>query len=369
MNAGKSGRHIVFICSGLDTPGGTERAVVNTANLFQENGHKVTIIILDKSSESFYLINSNINVLQYNLHLGINVKGNMISRKIALFDHIRRLKKILKETTPDTIIGTEYSLSIASWMAARNLNIRVYSWEHHHFFWIKKNKFWNYLFHRIYPRLDAVICLNSREQLLFIQHGCNAIVIPNFVSIQSKSELHQNCLLTVGWLIKRKGVDLIPDIAEQVFAKHPEWKWKIIGSGKQLYELEKEIESKELSDNIIIVPPDSSDLNKIYIGSSIYIMTSRLECFPMVLLEAMSFGIPCISFDCLTGPAEIIQSGKDGMLIENENSFQMALAIDGLITDEKRRIELGNNAFKNVGKFSPENIYKLWEALLIPKVG
>ena len=83
----------------------------------------------------------------------------------------------------------------------------------------------------------------------------------------------------------------------------------------------------------------------------------------MVLLEAMSHGIPAVSFDCPTGPAFIINDKKDGLLVERENTEAMADAIIELIDDEKKRKAYGQQAHENIKRFAPEKIYSLWETL------
>ena len=104
------------------------------------------------------------------------------------------------------------------------------------------------------------------------------------------------------WLIKSKGVDMIPAIAKRIFDKHPGWRWIIVGTGEEEKKLQEEITKNNLQKNTIILPV-SSDIGSIYLNASVFVMTSRFECFPMVLLEAMSHGIPAVSFDCPTGPA------------------------------------------------------------------
>jgi glycosyltransferase involved in cell wall biosynthesis len=83
----------------------------------------------------------------------------------------------------------------------------------------------------------------------------------------------------------------------------------------------------------------------------------------MVLLEAMTLGIPCISFKCPSGPSDIIKDNEDGILVELENKEAMIEAIDRLITDHNKRNEMGENAYNNIQRFSPTNIYNLWNDL------
>lgn len=365
--ANRTPLHIVILCSRLDLPAGIERAIANLSNLFADKGHRVSLIILDETDKSFYPLRKEIFIKSYPLDFGITDKGNVLSRKSAFIKDIFKLKKILKELEPEIIISTEYVFSIASTLAGAGKKAKLFSWEHHHFNWLQKNKFWNFLFRKTYPRLDTVICLNEKEKHLFEAPGCTAIVIPNFIPQfpQQKATLNKNRLLTIGWLIKRKGVDMIPYIAELVFKKHPDWNWQIIGSGGEYQLLKERITEKNLEKQIQILSPVNFNIEELYRDASMYVMTSRFECFPMVLLEAMSCGIPCISFDCPTGPSDIIRHEEDGLLIEKENIYAMADAICRLIEIEQLRIKMGENAFENVKRFSSQNVYDLWKSILL----
>lgn len=357
--------HIAFICSRLDLPGGIERAVVNDANLFQSKGHQVTIIIPDVSKESFYPIHNDIKIVQEALHFGITEKGNIITRKIAFLQHILQLNKIFKSINADVYIGTEYSLSIVTYLAARKLGSKVFAWEHHHFHWLRKNKFWGFLFRKTYPKMDVIVCNNKTEKSLFEAIGCKAVVIPYVVpeNDQGMAALENKEMLTVGWLIKRKGVDLIPSIAGKIFEKHKDWKWKIIGSGEEFDNLQQQFKDKNLSSFLEIVKPQSHQLDDEYLNASIYVMTSRFECLPMVLLEAISHGVPCVAFDCPTGPGDIITSGTDGFVTPLEDIDAITNAIEELIVDKEKRKSFGAAAYQSSKRYSPEKVYKLWSDL------
>ena len=354
--------HIAILCSRLDQPGGTERAIVNLANLMASHGHPVTLVVLDDTEGLFYTIRDSISVVYRKMDFGITPKGNFISRKRSLYRDVQQLKKLMLQIKPDFVIGSEYHLTITGWLASRKLDLKVFAWEHHHLFWIKKNRFWTFLFRTIYPKLDAVVCQNETEKKLYDQMDCRAIVIP--YSLQDKkveqASLDTPQLLTVGWLIRRKGVDLIPSIAEKLASQFPQWKWKIIGRGEEYEELKKLIHEKNLSGFLTIQAPLNQDLEQEYLGSSIYVMTSRFECLPMVLLEAGSHGLPAVAFDCPTGPADIIRNEKDGYLIPLEDVEGMANALASLMANEEKRKAFGSAALGGSKRYSAERIYEMW---------
>lgn len=358
-------KKVTLLCSRLDTPGGIERAVVNTANLFYEHGHEVTIFIADVTAKSFYPINPGVAVKQLSLHFGITREGNVFTRKLAFFRHIHLLKKAFQQIKPDILIGTEYSLTIAGYYAAKHLSTKLYAWEHHHFHWLKKNRFWTILFRYVYPRLQAVVCNNSTEKSLFDAIGCKVVVIPYVIpeTEARTSALQRKNILSIGWLIKRKGVDLVPAIANKVRQKHPDWKWKIIGTGAEYENLQQQILDYQLSDFLQIVPPQSHELAEEYLQASIFVMTSRFECLPLVLLEANRFGLPCVAFDCPTGPADIITNSVNGYLVPLEDVQAMAQKINELIADKEKSQSMGKAAYKHSQRYLPEKIYADWRQL------
>ena len=322
--------------------------------MFSQKGHRVSLIILDETTESFYPLNQNISVVQLQLNFGIGGGGNFITRKLAFFTGINSLKKKLQNLSPDFIVTTEYVFTVAAYYG-RNENAKLASWEHHHFYHLPKSKLWKFLSAKVYPRTDKVICLNVEEASFFERINCKTTVIPNFVDDSTRAApLTEKRLLTIGWLSKTKGADLIPKIAASVFKRHPDWRWRIIGEGSELSSLQEQ-------PNIEVVKPSSPSIVNEYLNASVYVLPSRYECFPLVLLESMSVGVPCVAFNCPTGPKHIITDGIDGLLVEKENVEAMAHAIIGLIEDKERRMQLGSNASENIKRFSAESSFQLWQ--------
>lgn len=357
--------HIAILCSRLDLPGGTERACVNLANLLYRHGHPTTLLIIDTPDGSFYSIDKGVEVKHISLHFGITETGNKLSRKIDLFRHIRQLKKMLAAINADVYIGSEYHLSIAAYLAKPNNRSQIIAWEHHHINWLQKNRFWTYLWKTVYPKIDWVVCQNTTEKKLFERIGCRATTIPYSLPQlpQEKAALQETKILSVGWLIKRKGVDMIPAIAEKVLAKHPDWHWKIIGSGEGYDALLHELTRKNLQHQVTVVNPATNDLSVEYLHTSIFVMTSRFECLPMVLLEAGSFGVPCVAFDCPTGPADIISGDKSGFLVALENTDEMAHRINELIGNPVRRKQMGEEARFRSQMYAADVVYTLWQKI------
>jgi glycosyltransferase involved in cell wall biosynthesis len=344
----------------MDHPGGSEKAVIEVAHLLSSKGHQVSLLILDETGAVFFPVHQNIKIISAPLHFGNVRKGNVITRKLAFQKHVMRLRSLLERIGAETIVATEYHLTITTYLVARKLKSRIYSWEHHHFNELGKSRFWNYLLHRTYPKLDGVICLNEDEANLVKAVGAKTIVIPNSIEQKQTAGLSTRTILTVARLSAVKGIDTLLQIAKQVLQKHPGWKWKLIGDGDLKELVVSTINTEKLESQLILQQPVSGDLSKEYLESAIYVMTSRNECFPMVLLEAMSYGVPCIAFNCETGPRHIIKNNEDGILVEDQDAQAMINSIEELIASESTRKQLGTKANENIKRFSGENIYALW---------
>ena len=146
---------------------------------------------------------------------------------------------------------------------------------------------------------------------------------------------------------------------EFYFKKYPDWTLEIYGEGTEREKLEKKINKLGLENSFLLKGVEKNIQNK-YLESSIYVMSSRFEGMPMVLLEAMSCGLPVISFDCPCGPRDMIKYNENGFLIEFGNIKEMANKIEELIANEEKRKLFGKNARKSIQKYSKDKIMEEW---------
>jgi glycosyltransferase involved in cell wall biosynthesis len=359
-----SQKHIAVICSYLNFAGGYERIVVEAANLFAEKGLRTSLILFAETTESFYPIHPDITIIQRDVNFGITEKGNTVSRKVKMVEDLAELKKIIRRIHPDVLICTEYHFAIAAILCGAKKYSKVISWEHTHHGSLKPNLFWKTLYRLTYPKLNNIVCLNKREEAYF-EKFTKTQIIPNFARNKTNeySQLQSKTILTVATLIPRKGIDLLIQSAKAVLIKYPDWKWKLIGSGPMKAQVEYFIQNESLHDRFILQDSVSSEIAFEYLNASIFVLTSRSETLPMVLIEAVSYGLPCISFDCPTGPADIINHNIDGLLVEKENPTKLTETISLLVENDEKRKEMGNSAIENSKRFSSETIYQQWETL------
>lgn len=172
-------------------------------------------------------------------------------------------------------------------------------------------------------------------------------------------------IVTVGRIFKAKGYDLLMPVAKKIFEKHPDWRWYICGDGTE--ESKEEIRQFIMDNGLeqrLVMLGNVKNMSEVYKNSSIYVMTSYFEGLPLVLLEAKQYKIPIVSFNCSTGPSEIIRNNENGYLIDKFNKNEMIERIDYLITHQNIREEFSKNAYLDIEKFSKSYIIKEWINLI-----
>jgi len=348
---------IFFVIKSLHTAGGTERATQVIANELAARNYEVGIISLVNEGKPFFNFSSVIQI-----HYLYNKKDK---RPSLIRDISRRikLKNLYKTEKPDIIIFVGSGRSFLNIPAARGItNI---TWEH-----FNTTVNWH-LLHPLSRKLAALYCdkivtlTNQDAENYKNKFGAkNTLCIPNPVTIDSshKSTLTEKRVLAIGRLVKQKGFDMLLDAWTKVENRNSGWKLRIIGSGPMLALLLDKIKLYNLEDSIELIP-STDNVIAHYQASSIYVMSSRHEGLPLVLIEAMAMGLPIISFDCETGPRDIIIDNLTGRLIQPFDIVKLAKEMDELMIDELRRKMFSENAIKRAENYDIKEIGDKWEVL------
>lgn len=215
-------------------------------------------------------------------------------------------------------------------------------------------------------KYEAIVVISNADLHAWKKYTDKALLIYNPVTItfSQKSNRTSKMVISVGRLDFQKGYDYLIRAWNIVVQKHSDWHLNIYGDGTLKDILQKQINETCLSNSITLCGR-TSNIEEKYALHSIYVMSSRAEGFPLALLEASFCSLPLISYNCPSGPSEIIENGQNGLLIEHVGDVKgMAEAICTLIENEHLRNVMGDNALKTVEKFSLQFISNKWIELL-----
>lgn len=348
---------IFLVIKSLHTAGGMERMTITIANELSKKGYDVGIIGFANEGKPFFDILPKVNI--FYLYPSKDKRLSFV-RDIS---RRKQLKKIYQKEKPDIVIFVGSGRSILNIPAAKD--ITKITWEH-----FNANRNWH-LLHPVSKWLaakycDKIVTLTEQDVKNYEKkYGAkNAVCIPNPITVDNlqRSPLTEKRVLAVGRLVPQKGFDLLLDVWNKVENRKNGWKLRIIGKGKMEKELTKKINQYKLNDSIEMIPY-SSNISEHYVDSSIFVMASRYEGLPLVMIEAMASGLPVVSFNCETGPAEIIENNVTGILVHPLDIDTLAKELDILITDEKKRQEFSKKGIERSKNFETEKIIEKWEIL------
>jgi len=353
---------IYFVINDISMPGGLARV---TLNLYKQlatkhsNKYSIKIITGTVSNADFFLDQSILNLDLPTLH-----NQTKFNKFLWYFSFIFKLNKFLKNNNPDIVIGigTMINLCLSSFQFKNNY--KLFATEHGAY--EQRKGIVCSIRKLLYKRVNLVISLTEIDRKKFKKHHPHVIAIPNFTSFYKNTQwslLNAKKILCVGRFTKQKGIFELVSFITPFLKKNIDWQLILIGEGPLESEIREKILSSNLEKNILIRKP-VLQIEKEYLASSIYIMPSKTEGFPMVLLEAKSFGLPIVSFDCPTGPSEIIKNEEDGFLIPMGDEILFIERLQLLVDDSSLRSDMGNKALLNINEFYPDKIIDKWVKIL-----
>ncbi len=336
--------------------GGAERVSLQLASHFSAT-YESDIVTLKDATNDLYVADSAVN--KYSL--GIN-------KPIGLLSVAWRFRKFLRQNQPDYVIGMMTYNSIIALIATIGLSTKVISTERNNISLSATPKHWRFLRWLLY-RKSACVVVQTRASASIIEKFVSAgkiKVIPNaanwplenykpLVDVKAFCEDEDRVLLAAGRLAYQKGFDLLIDAFAQ--CDHTGWKLLIIGEGQLRSSLEAQIQKQGLSEKISLVGR-VGNIADWYRRCDLFVLSSRFEGFPNVLLEAMAMGCACISLDCETGPKEIVDHQINGVLT-NRDTF--AKDLQSVMSDTALREMLSKRAIEVRDKYSTGMVLQAWD--------
>lgn len=347
--------------------GGAQRVMALLANHWAEQGWSLTLLTFDDGSQPpFFQLHSSIDHRTLNLYAE---SGDWRRRISNNFRRLFYLRRAIVESRPQAVVSFIDRTNILVICATLLLRVPVIVSEHTAVGFINIGRIWEGLRHFAYPRSAAVVVLTERSrQILPAGWRRNVTVIPNPIVLPPGSGVAPRSgggklCVAMGSLCREKGFDLLLQAFAEVAKTHPEWHLCILGEGPLRLELEQLSCRLGIGDRVKLAGLVSSPGDYLQ-GADLFVLSSRLEGFPLALCEAMACGLPVIATDCATGPREIIRPELDGLLIETENVPALAAAMARLMDDTNLRKALGKRAPDVLERFNLARIADLWRTLL-----
>lgn len=358
-------KKICFLVEYLSYVGGGERAYTNLANMFIKYGHEVTILSLEEGNKSYYSLNPKIKIKSLNIRKReyYNEKYRKLKDIFLLKKTIKKIEEELIKIKYDTIISIGCNMNLV--LSICNVkNIKKIGTEHTGYNSV--NKILKILRKKFYKNLNTLIVLTERDKIKYDKFLIKGIVkvIPNSLSfnLEEKAKLKNKKIINVGSLSFSKNQDLLIELFSKFLKTNADMEWilEIYGQGKLEQELKNKIKELGLENNVFL-KGNVKNIELKLKEASIFCLTSRYEGFPMVLIEAMNCGLPCISFDCPTGPREMIKNEITGFVIEENNYDEYVRKMILLAKNQDLRILQGEEAKNKSMNYTEDKIFKLWK--------
>ena len=352
---------ILLVVTDYGVFGGGERVAANLARVFhQVYGHTVGLLSFQKlSNEIPFDPEDALSKTSLNLNL---YHPSLLKRIVAKVKSLIRLRVLLRNEDWQIAIGIgTYPSAMLSLTSASKV-IRI-GCEHASL--LATPWAWSVLRRYAYPRLDHLVVLTERSAAAGHKLNSSISVIANSLSMPAAGapNLDHHRVLGIGRLDANKSFGKLIDAFDAAVKENPSWTLCIIGDGDQRKYLQDKIADLGLGHRVSIQPP-LRDIQSEYMNSSIVALTSASEGLPMVLLEAQGYGLPCIAFDCDTGPAEIIEGGKSGFLITPGDVPEFARRLSELMGSLPLRSRFSTVALRNAERFSEVVIGDEWQELM-----
>lgn len=363
--------NLLFFISSLSY-GGAERVTASLANHWAVEGWQISIVTVEGESKDFYELHPTIS------RFALNLAGESRNPLLAMCKNLHRvvaLRRLLRQIRPNVALALMDSSNVQLALASYGLrDLVTIGSERIHPPQFPLGGIWKILRRYCYGRLNAVVALTaeSADWLRCCTRVQKVVVIPNVASYPlpanpphmpppSKAN-GAHLLLAVGRLCEQKGFDTLIAAFQSLAAKFPLWRLIILGDGPLYGDLAEQIADAGL-DGRILLHCRVGNLVDWYAAADLYVMTSRFEGFPNTLAEAMAHGLPVVSFDCDTGPRDIIRHEVDGLLVPNGDGATLVSALGRLMADESLREQFSSRAVEVRERFSMERITLLWKAL------
>ncbi|MFC5130959.1 stealth conserved region 3 domain-containing protein [Paeniglutamicibacter kerguelensis] len=375
---------ISFFLTTVDSAAGTERAIISQANSLVESGAQVDIHSVYRTTGApGFPLNENVAVRYWIDGESLrDISGSGDAAETAEYatkpsrliprewdDQFSLLTdvvagRIIPTIDSDIIVTTTPALGLLAGSLAKQRTVVV---AQEHRATMRRGPGFTPL-ERAAAHIDCIVSLTDASKDWLSEKVANSGVrletIPNFLPdiFRPQSTTDEKVVFAAGRFAGGKQFSHLIDAFSRISDQHPDWILRIYGQGPLEDALKNQAVRLNVAHAVQIMAP-VKNLELEWPKGSILALTSRSEGLPLVIMEAAGAGIPTISYDCLTGPAELIDDGKSGILVPPNDVASLALALDKLMSDAPLRFEMGQAAKAAIGIYSPSRIGAQWNRL------
>lgn len=353
--------------------GGAERVTANLANHWAGKGWDITVVTLASKGDDFYKLHPAVKRVALSL---ADDSGNALAGLAQNLRRIFAVRRVLRQIQPDVALGMMTGANVLLALAVWRLPlVCAIGSERTHPPQCPLSVLWKELRRLSYGRLTAVTALTRESAAWLKSHtGARRVpVIPNAtlwplpvqaprIAPESLCQSERLMVLAVGRISGEKQFDLLLEVFHSLANQYPTWDLVILGEGPQRPALQGRARTAGLEQRVLF-PGRAGNVGEWYGRADLYVMSSRFEGFPNTLVEAMAHGLPAVSFDCDTGPRDIIRHETDGLLVPPGDAAGLAAALRRLMGDAALRQRFAERAVEVRERFSMERIAGMWEEL------
>ncbi|MBY8888452.1 glycosyltransferase [Streptomyces sp. PTM05] len=370
-------RDIFFVANEVDETGGVASWQHQMAGLFHERGHRVHVIGIAPAhfpmrrpappyrTTTLYGVRppSPVRLTGRN-RVNVTVRRQEAAREQERRRQAERLSRMFRDAAPGAVIIVPQVWAM-EWVGLADTAGHLVIGMSHESFEASENssRLRRGLEH--WAGVDRLLALTAEDADQWIREGMNNVgFMPNPLPLttDTPSTRDAKVVVSIGRLSPEKGVDMLLEAWAEAAPSHPDWLLRIYGTGDEEAALHKQCADLGLNGSVEWAG-HTADVPSALRGASVFVQSSRSEGFPLTVLEAMSFAVPPVAFDCAPGVHEIIDDGVDGLLVRPGNTGELARQLGRLMDDQELRDGMGEKARVDVERYAPQRIADRWEEL------
>ena len=365
---------ILYLIHSTYNPGGMERVLLNKVRYFvEEKGWEVTVVTTDQHNRpSFYPFPEGVKMIDLSVNYSDDNEKPFVKKFLGYLQrrrlHKNLFKKVLEQERPD-IVDCFYPGECSFVPGLKDGSVKVMELHQSKLFHHQYNrsglmgladKIRAWMDDRLVRKFDRFVVLTNEDAGLWGEMP-GIRVIPNAANFiaDKYSDCSAKRVIAVGRLDYQKSFDRLILVWEKVYQQMPDWRLDIFGQGEWKEMLQQMIDERGLGECVKLNAP-TKEIGKEYAESSMLVMSSHYEGFPMVMIEAMACGLPAVCFDFKCGPRDIIAEGENGLIVPDGDIEGLASSLVRLMKDDELRKKMGENAKKVVETYSEEKVMTKW---------